>query len=98
MRVLSISNNKLKGPLPSLSGSPSSHGLKTLWAARNSLNGSLTQALLQPPGLLHVDVSANALSGSLPLAPASTAAAPLLQLDLARNNLTGGCDSLELDD
>ncbi|PON67183.1 Tyrosine-protein kinase [Trema orientale] len=64
LRVLSLTNNSLSGPVPDLSALPN---LKSLFLDRNSFSGSFPPSLLALHRLLVLDLSRNNFTGPIPL-------------------------------
>ncbi|PON42968.1 Tyrosine-protein kinase [Parasponia andersonii] len=64
LRVLSLTNNSLSGPVPDLSALPN---LKSLFLDRNSFSGFFPPSLLALHRLLVLDLSRNNFTGPIPL-------------------------------
>ncbi|KAM7262552.1 hypothetical protein ACFE04_000235 [Oxalis oulophora] len=64
LRVLSLSNNSLSGPIPNLSGL---FNLKSLFLDHNSFTGSFPPSLISLHRLVTIDLSFNNLTGSIPV-------------------------------
>ncbi|KAM4121669.1 hypothetical protein ACB094_01G023700 [Castanea mollissima] len=63
LRILSLQNNSLTGPIPDLSGLLN---LKTLFLDHNSFSGSFPPSILKLHRIRTVDLSYNNLTGALP--------------------------------
>ena len=63
LRILSLQNNSLTGPIPDLSGL---FNLKTLFLDHNSFSGSFPPSILKLHRIRTVDLSYNNLTGALP--------------------------------
>ncbi|KAE8718115.1 putative inactive receptor kinase [Hibiscus syriacus] len=85
LRVLSLQNNSLTGPIPDLSGLLN---LKTLFLDHNSFNGSFPLSLLSLHRIRTLDLSYNNLTGPIPTSLASLDPLYYLRLDLNRLNGT----------
>ncbi|KMZ61671.1 putative inactive receptor kinase [Zostera marina] len=68
LRVLSLKNNSLTGPIPDLS---SLHNLKALFLSHNSFVGSFPPSILSLRRIQTVDLSHNNISGIIPTAAGS---------------------------
>ncbi|KAK1301107.1 putative inactive receptor kinase [Acorus calamus] len=68
LRLLSLSNNSLHGPLPDLS--PLS-GLRSLYLANNAFSGGFPASLLSLRRIRTVDLSHNSLTGPIPISAAA---------------------------
>ncbi|KAH0989980.1 hypothetical protein GBA52_001463 [Prunus armeniaca] len=90
LRVLSLQNNSLTGPIPDLSGLTN---LKTLFLDRNSFVGSLPPSLSSLHRLRTLDLSFNNLTGPLP-AFLITGLDRLYYLRLDWNRFTGPVPAL----
>lgn len=64
LRILSLRNNSLSGPVPDLSGLSN---LKTLFLDHNFFSGTFPPSLLSLHRLIILDLSGNNLTGSLPV-------------------------------
>ncbi|XVE94951.1 hypothetical protein REPUB_Repub02eG0054000 [Reevesia pubescens] len=85
LRVLSLQNNSLTGPIPDLSGLIN---LKTLFLDHNFFTGSFPPSILSLHRLRTLDLSYNNLTGPLPSSLASLDRLYYLRLDLNRFNGT----------
>ncbi|KAK1276928.1 putative inactive receptor kinase [Acorus gramineus] len=68
LRLLSLSNNSLNGPLPDLS--PLS-GLRSLYLANNAFSGAFPASLFSLRRIRTVDLSHNSLTGPIPISAAA---------------------------
>ncbi|XP_015935229.1 probable inactive receptor kinase At5g67200 [Arachis duranensis] len=84
LRVLSLHNNSLTGPIPDLSGLTN---LKSLFLHNNRFNGSLPLSLFSLHRLRTLDFSHNNLSGHIPIA--FTKLDRLYSLRLSWNHFNG---------
>ncbi|OMP03896.1 hypothetical protein COLO4_10127 [Corchorus olitorius] len=84
LRVLSLQNNSLTGPIPDLSGLIN---LKTLFLDHNFFTGSFPPSILSLHRIRTLDLSYNNLTGPLPTSLASLD--PLYYLRLDWNNFNG---------
>ncbi|CAJ1942871.1 unnamed protein product [Sphenostylis stenocarpa] len=89
LRVMSLRNNSLFGPIPDLS--PLSN-LKTLFLDHNNFSGSFPPSLLLLHRILTLSLSHNNLSGSLPVR--LTLLDRLIALRLDSNNFSGALPPL----
>ncbi|XP_020202441.1 probable inactive receptor kinase At5g67200 [Cajanus cajan] len=89
LRVLSLRNNSLFGPIPDLS--PLTN-LKSLFLDRNAFSGAFPPSLLLLHRLITLSLSANNLSGPLP--PQLPLLPRLVALRLDSNNFSGTLPSL----
>ncbi|XP_024020179.1 probable inactive receptor kinase At5g67200 [Morus notabilis] len=78
LRVLSLQNNSLTGPIPDLSGL---RNLKSLFLDRNYFSGSFPPSILFLHRLRTVDLSYNNLTGSLPASIANLDRLSYLRLE-----------------
>ncbi|GMI91130.1 hypothetical protein like AT5G43020 [Hibiscus trionum] len=85
LRVLSLQNNSLTGPIPDLSGLVN---LKTLFLNHNFFTGSFPLSLLSLHRIRTLDLSYNNLTGPIPTSLASLHRLFYLRLDLNRLNGT----------
>ncbi|PSS21267.1 Inactive receptor kinase [Actinidia chinensis var. chinensis] len=83
LRVLSLYNNSLAGPIPDLAGLAN---LKTLFLDRNSFSGNFPHSLLSLHRLLVLDLSRNNLTGSIPAEITGLDRLTYLRLDSNRFN------------
>ncbi|XP_074353759.1 putative inactive receptor kinase At5g67200 [Apium graveolens] len=89
LRVLSLQNNSLTGPIPNLS---SLINLKSLFLNHNSFSGSFPPSLISLHRLKTLDLSLNNLTGSIPLSLTNLDRLYYLRLDL--NHLKGSIPPL----
>ncbi|XP_062003455.1 probable inactive receptor kinase At5g67200 [Rosa rugosa] len=89
LRVLSLHNNSLSGPLPDLS---SLSNLKSLFLNRNSFSGSFPPSILALHRLRALDLSRNNFTGSIPVL--LTALDRLNSLHLEFNRFNGSFPAL----
>ncbi|XP_027346874.1 probable inactive receptor kinase At5g67200 [Abrus precatorius] len=89
LRVLSLRNNSLFGPIPDLS--PLTN-LKSLFLDHNNFSGSFPPSILSLHRLLTLSLSHNTLTGSLPVQ--LTLLDRLISLRLNSNNFTGTVPAL----
>jgi hypothetical protein len=85
LRVLSLQNNSLTGPIPDLSGLAN---LKTLFLDHNSFTGSFPPSLLSLHRLRTIDISHNNFTGPLPAWLATVDRLYYLRLEWNRFNGT----------
>ncbi|GLT34223.1 hypothetical protein SLA2020_087490 [Shorea laevis] len=85
LRVLSLQNNSLTGPIPDLSGLFS---LKTLFLDHNHFTGSFPLSILSFHRLKTLDLSSNNLTGPIPSSLISLDSLNYLRLDSNRFNGT----------
>ncbi|KAL3634173.1 hypothetical protein CASFOL_021227 [Castilleja foliolosa] len=83
LRVLSLRNNSLTGPIPDLSGLVN---LKSLFLSRNYLSGSVPPSVSTLHRLKTLDLSNNMLTGSIPLSLNGLDRLYYLRLDFNRFN------------
>ncbi|KAK1298861.1 putative leucine-rich repeat receptor-like protein kinase [Acorus calamus] len=93
LRVLSLKNNLLHGPLPDLSPLTA---LKLLFLSNNSFSGGFPSSVASLRRLYRLDLSSNRLSGPIPSAAVNRLAPHLLTLRLDRNLFDGPISSLSL--
>ncbi|KAL5987245.1 hypothetical protein ACLOJK_038407 [Asimina triloba] len=89
LRVLSLQNDSLSGPLPDLSGLLN---LKSLFLDHNAFSGNFPPSILKLHRILLIDLSHNNLSGALP--PKLAALDRLYSLRLDGNRFTGAIPPL----
>ncbi|XVF36324.1 hypothetical protein REPUB_Repub19eG0048400 [Reevesia pubescens] len=85
LRVLSLQNNSLTGPIPDLSGFIN---LKTLFLDHNNFTGSFPHSIISLHRIRTLDLSYNNLTGPIPSSLASLDRLYYLRLDLNRFNGT----------
>ncbi|KAM6540561.1 hypothetical protein CsatB_005008 [Cannabis sativa] len=85
LRVLSLNNNSLSGPLPDLSALTN---LKSLFLDRNSFSGSFPPSILTLHRLLTLDLSSNNFTGPIPVEIVKLDRLNSLRLELNRFNGT----------
>ncbi|XP_050205414.1 probable inactive receptor kinase At5g67200 [Mercurialis annua] len=85
LRVLSLHNNSLTGPVPDLS---SLYNLKSLFLGRNSFSGSFPPSILLLHRLNVLDLSFNNFTGSIPVRLSSLDRLSSLQLQFNQFNDT----------
>jgi hypothetical protein len=85
LTVLSLTSNRLSGPIPTQLGSLSK--LTSLFLSSNELSGPIPPQLLSLARLLFLDLSKNDLSG--PILPELGRLTRLYDLDLSSNDLSG---------
>ncbi|KAK1316277.1 putative inactive receptor kinase [Acorus calamus] len=78
LRLLSLSNNSLYGPLPNLSGLAN---LRSLYLSRNAFSGRFPPSILTLHRIRTVDLSHNRLSGPIPAVAASLGRVYSLRLE-----------------
>ncbi|CAI9110207.1 OLC1v1010197C1 [Oldenlandia corymbosa var. corymbosa] len=83
LRVLSLRNNSLTGPIPDLSGLVN---LKSLFLDQNSFSGEFPPSIVTLHSLLILDLSRNNLTGSLPSELTALDRLTYLRLDSNRFN------------
>ncbi|XAR74016.1 Non-specific serine/threonine protein kinase [Bertholletia excelsa] len=85
LRVLSLRNNSLRGPIPDLAGL---FNLKSLFLDQNNFSGTFPLSLLYLHRLLVIDLSRNNLTGSIPANITALDRLSYLRLDSNRFNGT----------